>query len=385
MRIGIDARFLTHPQKGGFKTYSENLISALAEVDKDNSYFLYLDRPPDQQTKVPKQTNFEYRVVPGENPVYGMPWREQIGLPHFAANDRLDLLHSPCLTAPLRLKCALVVTIHDMIWFSSRYSIKARVPFKRKLMNWYYYRVSELVARKSSLVLTVSLASKDRITQELGIPADKVFVTYEGANPIFRQISDVNQISGVRTKYNLPSDYILAIGSADPRKNITTLVQAYAQLPVNLKKAYQLVIIWTHPLLADKLMRQVEDLELMEHVHFLRQVPDEDLVLLYNGASIFVFPSLEEGFGLPPLEAMACGTPVVASNNSSIPEIVQDAAILVQAGDPQKIVQGITKILSDSDIKTELVRKGLKRATDFSWQDCARNTINAYILAYSFV
>lgn len=383
MRIGIDARFLTHPQKGGFKTYSENLISALAEVDRDNSYILFLDRPPDQLTRLPKQPNFEYRVIPGENPAFGMPWREQIGLPHFAAKDRLDLLHSPCLTAPLRLKCASLVTIHDMIWFSSgKYSTKAPVSLKRKLMNWYYHRVPQLAARKSSLVLTVSQASKDRITRELGIPADKVFVTYEGANPIFRQINDDKQISVIRNKYSLPSEYILAIGSADPRKNITTLVQAYAQLPANLKAAYQLVIIWTHPLMADMLMRQVQDLGLMERVRFLMRVPDEDLVLLYNGASLFVFPSLEEGFGLPPLEAMACGTPVVAANNSSIPEIVGDAALLVDdvhpSGKPEELTEKIRQVLTEKALQDSLSQRGLKRARLFSWNRCAGETIGAY-------
>ena len=379
MRIGIDARFLTHPQKGGFKTYTENLISALAEVDKDNSYILFLDRPADQHTKLPQQSNFTCRVIPGENPVYGMPWREQIGLPHFAAKDRLDLLHSPCLTAPLRLKCESIVTIHDMIWFSSsNYSARAPVPFKRKLMNWYYSRVPQLAARKSSLVLTVSQASKDRITQKLGIPAEKIFVTYEAASPIFCQTQDVEQIGGIRTKYNLPSDYILAIGSADPRKNITTLVQAYAQLPADLKTAYQLAIVWTHPLMADTLMRQVKDLGLTECVRFLMHVPDEDLVLLFNGASLFVFPSLEEGFGLPPLEAMACGTPCVAANNSSIPEVVEDAAVLFDSDDPRALSETIAKVLRDDELRYELTKKGLKRATYFSWEKCALDTIAAY-------
>lgn len=383
MRIGIDARFITHPQKGGFKTYTENLISALAEVDKENSYFLYLDRYPDDQAKLPQQANFAYRVVPGENPAFGMPWREQIGLPRFAVKDRLDLLHSPCLTAPLRLKCASIVTIHDMIWLSSRYTAKASVPLKRKLMNWYYLRIPQLAAKKSALVLTVSQASKDRIIQELGIPANKILITYEGANPIYRPMSDVEQTNRVRAKYNLPSDYILGIGSADPRKNISTLIQAYAHLPDDLKATYQLIIVWTHPLMADNLMRQVEDLGMREHVYFLKHVPDEDLVMLYNCASAFVFPSLEEGFGLPLLEAMACGTPVVAADNSSIPEIVQDAAILVEARDPQKIAQGIRKILSDAEIKTELTCKGLKRAADFSWRDCARDTIEAFLQVVS--
>jgi glycosyltransferase involved in cell wall biosynthesis len=269
-----------------------------------------------------------------------------------------------------------------MIWFSSRFSTKAPFSIKRKLMNLFYYIVPQLVARKSSLVLTVSQASKDRITRELGIPADKVFVTYEGVNPIFRQNSDVIQISGVRTKYNISSDYIMAIGSADPRKNITTLVQAYAQLPSNLKTAYQLVIIWTHPLLADKLMRQVKESGLMESVRFLIRIPDEDLVLLYNGASIFVFPSLEEGFGLPPLEAMACGVPVIAANNSSIPEIVGDAAILVDDVNPTGKLEELTKkihqVLTDKALQVSLSQRGLQRARLFSWDRCARETKEVY-------
>jgi glycosyltransferase involved in cell wall biosynthesis len=170
----------------------------------------------------------------------------------------------------------------------------------------------------------------------------------------------------------------LAIGSADPRKNITTLVQAYAQLPADLKTAYQLAIVWTHPLMADTLMRQVKDLGLTECVRFLMHVPDEDLVLLFNGASLFVFPSLEEGFGLPPLEAMACGTPCVAANNSSIPEVVEDAAVLFDSDDPRALSETIAKVLRDDELRYELTKKGLKRATYFSWEKCALDTIAAY-------
>jgi glycosyltransferase involved in cell wall biosynthesis len=378
MRIGIDARFLTHPQKGGFKTYTENLISALAEIDTENSYLLYLDRIPDEATKLPMQSNFRYRVIDGQNPVLGMFWREQISLPYFASIDKLDLLHSPCLTAPLRLRCASIVTIHDMIWFSSHYSSKESNSIKRMLMNWYYHCISKHSADKASLLITVSTASKERITLELGIPAEKVLITYEGINPIFRQISDITRLWDVRKKYNLISDYILAIGSADPRKNITTLIQAYSQLPEDLKSDYQLVIILTHPLMADVLMKQTVDLYLANRIHFIKQVDDEELVLLYNAASLFVFPSLEEGFGLPPLEAMACGTPVIAGKNSSMPEILQDAAILTEAKDPDKIAYGIQKILTDSELKTKLIRKGYSRYVSFSWKKCAIDTISAY-------
>jgi glycosyltransferase involved in cell wall biosynthesis len=379
MRIGIDARFLTHPQKGGFKTYSENLILALAEVDYDNSYILYLDRLPEPETKLPNQPNFEYRVIPGQNPLVGMPWREQIGLPRWAVKDRLDLLHSPCLTAPLRLQCKSVVTIHDMIWFTStNKSIKAPGSLKRKLMDWYYYFVPQVAARNAALILTVSQASKDRITQMLGIPAEKIVVTYEAADPIFRQVQDGDQICAVRKKYDLPAKFIMAIGSADPRKNIATLVRAYAQLPVGLKADYQLVIVWTHSLLAEELMDLVHDLELQGHVHFLNRVSNEDLILLYNAASLFVFPSRDEGFGLPPLEAMACGTPVIAADNSSIPEIVGDAAYLVKAEDVGQMTEVINRILSDESLKSELVRNGIHRTATFSWEKCAKETIAAF-------
>jgi glycosyltransferase involved in cell wall biosynthesis len=379
MKIGIDARFLTHPQKGGFKTYTENLISALAEVDQDNSYVLYLDRSPDQETRLPKQLNFIFRVIPGQHPLFGMPWREQFGLPRWAAKDRLDLLHSPCLTAPLRLNCASVVTIHDMIWHSSaNNSVKAPVSIKRKLMNWYYSFVPQLAARNAALILTVSQASKDRITQILGIPAQKIFVTYEAADPIFRKILDSEQICAVRKKYDLTTKYIMAIGSADPRKNIATLVRAYAQLPASLKADYQLVIVWTHSLMAEKLMELVNDLELKERVRFVNRVSNEDLVLLYNAASLFVFPSLDEGFGLPPLEAMACGTPVVAANNSSIPEICGDSALLFDTNNANDLADKIVLVLSDFKFKSSLVQKGFEQRAKYSWEKCARETGNVY-------
>ncbi|MEJ2601383.1 MAG: glycosyltransferase family 1 protein, partial [Anaerolineales bacterium] len=278
-----------------------------------------------------------------------------------------------------RLKCASVVTIHDMIWYSPIInSMRAPGSLKRKLMNGYYSLVPRLAARKASLILTVSEASKDRITQMLGIPTEKVIVTYEAANPIFRLVDDVEQIGAVRDKYSLHSNYILALGSADPRKNISTLIQAYAQLPANLKAAYHLVIVWNHMLMAEKLMGLVNDLELSEYVSFITHVSKEDLVLLYNAASLFVFPSLDEGFGLPPLEAMACGTPVVAADNSSIPEIVGDAALLVKAEDALNMARGIKKILSNENLKTELVCNGTQRVASFSWENCASQTLIAF-------
>ena len=141
MRVGIDARFLTHPQRGGFKTYSENLIAALAEVDSENEYILYLDRPPDEKTSLPNRPNFTTCIVSGSAPIVGMPWREQVGLPRQGARDHLDLMHSPSLTAPLYLACPSVVTIHDVIWlFPEKFSNNKPKPVSRKMMEWYVSR-----------------------------------------------------------------------------------------------------------------------------------------------------------------------------------------------------------------------------------------------------
>jgi glycosyltransferase involved in cell wall biosynthesis len=379
MRIGIDARFLTHPQKGGFKTYSENLITALARIDGDNEYVLYIDRPPEQNTNLPDSANFSYRIIRGDFPYIGMPWREQISLSCHVSRDRLDLLHSPCLTAPLRLSCASVVTIHDMIWsFPVKSSRGGQISLQRKMMDWYYRLIPQYAARRSDALITVSNAAKQDIIQHLKFSPDRIFVTYEAANPAYRGMDDTEGLKSVREQYDLSSRFILAIGSADPRKNIGTLIRAYAILPGDLRDRYQLAILWTHGLLSVQVSKEVGAAGLDKRVRFLEHVCDDDLVLLYNAASLFVVPSLYEGFGLPLLEAMACGTPVVAANNSSIPEIAGDAALLVSAENESSIAGAIAEVLSDTTLQMKLIERGFGRASHFSWTKCACQTLDVY-------
>jgi glycosyltransferase involved in cell wall biosynthesis len=379
MKIGIDARFLTHPQAGGFKTYTENLITALAEVDTENEYILYLDRPPSAGTKLPDQSNFISRIVPGKLPLIGMPWREQVGLVRQATRDKLDLFHAPSLTAPLRLHCPIVVTIHDMIWFFPQAFNKGNPhSVQRKMMDLYYRHTPKYAVHRASMIITVSEAAKTSIMTHLDVADDQIWVTHEASSPIYRLVNDHKQIETVYQKYHLTPNFILAIGSADPRKNITTLLQAYALLPDSLQEQFELTIVWTHHFLASEMAEQVKQLELSHRVKFLMQVSNEDLVLLYNAASLFIFPSLYEGFGLPLLEAMACGTPVVAANNSSIPEIASDAALFVEAEDAKGMACTMAKVLTDKTVRLDLVKKGHQRAANFSWEKCARQTITCY-------
>jgi len=170
----------------------------------------------------------------------------------------------------------------------------------------------------------------------------------------------------------------LAIGSADPRKNLNSLVLAYAELPPDLQEQYQLVIVWTHTFLSDEMEQLVYSADLQDRVQFLQGVGDEDLVCLYNAASLFAFPSLYEGFGLPPLEAMACGTPVVAANNSSIPEVVGDAAVLFNAEDVAAMANAIVRVLVDECLQASMIEKGFRRSSSFSWTKCARDTLRVY-------
>jgi len=381
VKIGIDARFLTHPQCGGFKTYTECLVEALAEVDRTNEYVLYLDRPPDHTEAVPKAPNFKVQVVPGSLPVFGFPWREQIRLPRQVARDRLDLLHSPALTAPLHLECASVVTLHDMIWHSpAEYSDHAERDIRRRLMNWYYRRVPESAVRHAAVILTVSNASKTEIVRQLGLPQDAVVVTYAAAREAFHRYGDSWYLEEGRHRYELPSEFILGIGSSDPRKNIHTLIEAYALLPQSLQKRFSLVILLNHQRFANELRQISARLGLTDRILFRSVGPSAgEMAKVFNLASLFVFPSLSEGFGLPPLEAMASGTPVVTSNRSSLPEVVGDAAVLVDPYSAASIADGIQSVLGAASLRRTLSERGLARARQFSWEKSVRRIREVYL------
>ena len=194
----------------------------------------------------------------------------------------------------------------------------------------------------------------------------------------YRPCRAVSKLKALRTHYKLPDSFILAIVSASPRKNASGLLRIYAKLPHTLRDRYPLVMVWTHPLLQASIKEDIRRLGLTDCVHFLTRVPDEDLVLLYNAATLFVFPSLYEGFGLPVLEAMACGTPVVASNLTSIPEVAGDAAVLADPRDENAFARALIHVLTSSERQRALAEAGLRRARQFSWKCTAKQTLEVY-------
>ncbi|MFW6116873.1 MAG: glycosyltransferase family 4 protein [bacterium] len=382
MKVGIDARFLTHPQSGGFKTYTENLVMALDLVDGTNTYVLYVDRSP-VETALPIRDNLTYEVVEGTLPMLGMPIREQFSLPKHAAQDDVDMMHFPCLTAPLGSQCPFVLTLHDVIWLTERPGslISSSGRSLRRWAMWFYNTwVPRLASRRARCIVAISHATKADIVRQLRIPSERISVVHNAVKPIFRPNGDKTLPAAIRHRHDLDQnqDFILGIGSADPRKNMTGLVRAYAKLPASQRARYKLYIVWTHSLLKNELLGLIGQLGLRSRVTFLEQVPDEDLVLLYNAATVFVFPSHYEGFGLPPLEAMACGTPVVAADNSSIPEVVGDASLLVDSMNVSALSTAIERVLDDRVLQAEMSQKGLARAEQFSLGRFGRETLEVY-------
>jgi glycosyltransferase involved in cell wall biosynthesis len=381
MRIGIDARFLTHPQRGGFKTYTENLINALSRVDEENLYVIYLDRPPTEIT-LPSKENFEYRIVEGILPLIGVPIREQIMLRRFIAKDRLDVIHFLCNTAPVGIGEKLVVTLHDTIQVTSPLkSIFNRdtSELKQNLITLYSKWAIILAARNARKIITVSDYEKYQIVKDLKIDPERISVTHLAPNPIFSQASPDNRnlwLTEMRARFNLSDRYLLGIGY-EPRKNIDQLISVYSQIAAD-QPDLGLVIVASRPEKKQYFKQMAEGLNLSGRVTILDALPPRDLMVLFNLADLFVFPSERESFGLPVLEAMACGTPVVAANNSSIPEVVEKAALLIDAKDAPKMAETISCVLTDESIRDDLIAKGLKRAAAFSWNKCALQTIEVY-------
>jgi len=380
-RVAIDGRAISHPQPGGFKTYSENLVKHLPQLDDSVNYEILLDRPVAKQT-IPSRPNVAVSVIPNTLPVLGVPFRENVALPWHLLRSAVDLVHFPNASAALWSPRAFVITIHDAMELMPVSAHYGGASVKRNLMHLYNRFNQTWAARRAEAIITVSQCSKLDIMRCLKVPEAKIHVTYEAPVEAFTQIRDEELLCQVRQKYGLAANFILGIGSADPRKNITSLVRAYSQLPADLVTRYQLAIVLTHRRFEESLQALAKTLGVADRVRYLSAVPTVDLARLYSAAALFVFPSLYEGFGLPPLEAMACGVPVVAANNSSISEILGDAARFVldvdPAGDQAGFTWMINRVLNDPEGRRAMSQDGLQRARLFSWERCARETLAVY-------
>ncbi len=283
----------------------------------------------------------------------------------------MDLFHATEHLLPRLSSVRTVFTLHDLIFL---FHPETHKPLNR----WFLTLMMPRFLRAADAVIAVSECTRRDAVRAYGIPEEKITVIYEGVSPRFRPASP-EAIQAVRAKYRLPERFILYVGTIEPRKNLTALLEAYAALQSrNTQHAARLVIVGKKGWLYEGFFRRLRELGLEERVYFTGYVPDEDLPALYSAADLFVFPSLYEGFGLPVLEAMACGVPVVCSNTSSLPEVAGDAALLADPTDIRALAAAMERALTDEALRASLRARGLERARQFTWEEAAKRTVEVY-------
>jgi len=365
MRIGIDARLVFY-HKAGIGQYILRLTQALAAIDPDDEFIIFKSRK--DKTPIVSQSNFKTERLWTPSHHRFERWAMSLELLPFT----LDVLHSPDFIPPARARCASVITMHDLAFL--------KYPRFLTRDSARYYGQVDLAARQADHIIAVSESTKRDTVQLLGVPEEKITVIHEAAHPLFTPVTNVDALRRVRERHHLPENFILFVSTVEPRKNLPTLLRAFRRLRDHYKSDAVLAIAGNRGWLFEEVDRVVNELELAEAVRFLGGVPNEELVYLYNAAKLFVLPSFYEGFGLPPLEAMACGTPVIASNVSSLPEVVGDAGILIDPQDVEGLTVAMWRVLSDETLQREMREKGLKRAEIFSWERAAQETLTVYRL-----
>ena len=364
MRVAIDARKL---HDFGIGTYTRNLLRHLARIDRDSEYVLLCH---EADLGIGAQLGANFRTVLEPSPNYSV--REQIHVPWVLHRERPDVFHAPHYVMSPAIRCRSLVTIHDCIHlvFPQYLPNRAAYVYARAFM-WS-------AARRSHRILTVSEASKRDIVQFLNVPPEKIVVVYNAIDERFRVAPSEEAIARVRERYQLDHRFVLYVGNIKPHKNLVRLIEAFDRLRKRKFDELTLLIIGDEISKLPALRRAVHGHKLHKHVRFLGYLPDDMLAILYRLAAVFVFPSLHEGFGLPPLEAMACGAPVVTSNVSSLPEVTGDAAVLVDPYDVESITDGIARVLTDPALREELRVKGIARSREFSWERSVSRTREIY-------
>jgi glycosyltransferase involved in cell wall biosynthesis len=367
-RVCLDLSPAVH-QHAGLGRYAQELLLALATADGQNEYVVFYNNPAAARVD-PTLNHFSHITTP----LSYKPWRLSAMLAHFARipQDSLfpgvDLFHATDHLLPYFRRIKSVFTLHDLIFL---FHPETHKPLNR----WFLTLMMPRFLRAADAVIAVSECTKRDAIRFYGIPEEKITVIYEGVNPRFRPASP-EAIAAVRARYGLPEHFILYVGTIEPRKNLTALLEAFHYLLAT--HDLRLVIVGKKGWLYEGFFRRLRELGLEGQVIFTGYVPDEDLPAIYSAADLFVFPSLYEGFGLPVLEAMACGVPVICSNTSSLPEVAGDAAFLVDPADVRALAGAMEQALTDEHLRSELMAKGLERARWFTWEKAAAKTLEVY-------
>lgn len=366
MTIGIDASRATSLKWGGPENYSYFLIKNLVALDNKNNYRLYLNHH--------FKRKIEYSFNNVDEVIINWPrfWT-QGGLALECWRRPPEVLFIPAHTLPIIRKKSFptVVTIHDL-------GVEYLEEFHKFPERLYLNRSTEYCAKHADHIIAVSNSTKNDLISKLNVSEEKITVIYEGYDQEIFYPRKIEKIEKIKKKYDIRNQYFLSVGTIQPRKNYSGLIKAFYQflkLNQNLQKSTSLLIVGKRGWLDREILALPKELGIEELVRFLGHIPDVELTSLYSGAAAFVFPSFYEGFGLVALEAMACGAPVITSNLSSLPEVVEGAGILVNPYQVESITAAMEEIFKDSNLRQSLIEKGFQQAQKFSWNKCARETL----------
>jgi glycosyltransferase involved in cell wall biosynthesis len=368
MRIGLITNMMDKPN-GGIGRYTENLVSNLLLIDRKNEYYLIHSNKKDynfignyQEIRLPFFDSIPKKLITGT-----------FLFEKICKDYKLDILHDLGQISPFffKSKTKKVLTIHDLSVY--------RYPKYFSLYARTYSKLFPTITKNTNKIITDSNSSKRDIIKILGVKKENIDVVYLGIENKFKVIRNKKTLKELRTKYNLPRQYVLFIGTIEPRKNLVSLIKAFAKALPSLKGDIKLIIGGKIGWEKNTIYSLPEKLGINNRIQFIGKVEEEDLAPLYSLASTFVYPSLYEGFGLPPLEAMACGCPVITSNVSSLPEVVDDAAILINPYSLEdELGININRILDDARFRQKLIEKGVQNAKSFSWINTAKQTLEIY-------
>jgi len=379
MKIGVDLRTVLSGKRTGVELYAIESLKAMLKIDQKNEYIFFNSARRDRSKLIkelgeeigfannPKAKVVDLRI---SDLLLEISWRI-FGWPKI---DKLmggvDLVFVPnVMMAPVSRGVKKITTFHDLNFelFPQFFTTKSRL--------WFWLIRPRCEAQTSDKLIAVSGSTKRDLEEIYKIPTDKTKVIYNGVDEEFFDLEPQSKLDEVKSKYNLPSKFILYLGTLEPRKNIVTLIEAFHESLGKLDGQVKLVLAGGKGWYYDEIFHKVEALGLQEKVIFTGRFEEADKKALYQLATVFVFPSWYEGFGLPPLEAMASGTPVIVADNSSLPEVVGEAGLTFEARDKHALAVKIESVINDSELQKEMIEKGRERARKFSWERAARETL----------
>ncbi|TDT62314.1 glycosyltransferase family 4 protein [Fonticella tunisiensis] len=372
MKVGIDARGANWYSGTGIGTYTQQILKYILKYDTSNEYFIYWWGT--NYREISKNGNIKISIASKKHHKFF----EEYFIPENLKNRGIDIYHVPQNGIGLssQKSCIYISTIHDLIPYIMPETVG------RGYLKRFIAQMPQII-QNSDMIITVSEYSKKDIMRIFDVEEEKIKVTPLAADDYFRPMDRSNAKEFLKKNYNIEDDFILYLGGFSPRKNVKSILVAFSRIHKKLSTNYKVVIIGPSKDDHSYLMGLCETLGIDDKVIFTGYIPYEHLPYFYNSCTVFVYPSLYEGFGLPPLEAMSCKTPVISSNVSSIPEVVGNGAILINPFDTEELIDALERVLEDETLRNDIAERGYERSKDFGWDKTAAQTLNVYEEAYA--